>query len=257
MALYDVRGKEWRSPCSLPYLGNIGAAACLLVLSFPWSLGPSWGLDACPWCCTLLQSRWLSLFEAPVSCCSVPIPPSGRHLRGWWGWHHGLPGPPQRSPCHHGFLWLLGTAQEWHPSVAGKHLGSSWLQMASVRIEAFPCESWTLSRVMLHEWDVSVRMPSRHLLWCRWLLRPVREWSPQQSSAYGALWWWLCSSCLDPDIPLLLCLASSEMSLKRPKVLAQPAPWWFPLLSDNPVLCRWPPLIRLAPSSWHVLLASL
>ena len=77
------------------------------------------------------------------------------------------------------------------------------------------------------------------------------------SWAYGALWWWPCSSCLDPDIPLLLHLVSSGMSLKRPMALAQLAPWWFHLLSSNPVPCLLPPLTRLAPSFWHVLLAWL
>ena len=77
------------------------------------------------------------------------------------------------------------------------------------------------------------------------------------SWAYGALWWWPCSSCLDPDIPLLLHLVSSERWLKRPTVLVLLAPWWFLLLSDSPAPCQLPPLTRLVPSFWHVLLAWL
>ena len=39
--------------------------------------------------------------------------------------------------------------------------------------------------------------------------------------------------------------------------LDQVAPWWFLLLSSNPVPCLLPPLTRLAPSFWHALLAWL
>ena len=68
-----------------------------------------------------------SLFEVPVPCCLVPILPSGKCLRGWWGWHHGLPGPLQRSPCRHESLWLLGTA----PRMASIHSwNTSWLILA-------------------------------------------------------------------------------------------------------------------------------
>ena len=100
-------------------------------------------------------------------------------------------------------------------------------------------------------------MPSKRWPLCTLLLQPVRVLSLPPSWAYGALWWWPCSSCLDPDIPLHPHLASLETSLKRPMVLAQPAPWWFPLLSSNPVNCLLPPWTWLAPSSWHVLLAWL
>ena len=57
--------------------------------------------------------------------------------------------------------------------------------------------------------------------------------------------------------PYFSVLVSSGMSLKRPMVLALLAPWWFPLLSGSPVPCLLPPLTRLAPSFWHVLLAWL
>ena len=100
-------------------------------------------------------------------------------------------------------------------------------------------------------------MPSKHRPLCIRSLWPVHVLSLPPSWAYGALWWWPCSSCLDPDIPLLLCLVSSGMSLKRPMVLVQLAPWWFPLLSGSPVPCLLPPLTRLVPSFWHVLLAWL
>ena len=100
-------------------------------------------------------------------------------------------------------------------------------------------------------------MPLKHRPLCTLLLQPVRELSLPQSSAYGALWWWPCLSCLDPDIPLPPRSASSETSLKRPRVLAQPALWWFPLLSSSPVPCLLLPWTRLAPSSWHASLAWL
>ena len=35
----------------------------------------------------------------------------------------------------------LGTVREWHPSIAETRLGSFWLEKASVRIKAIPCES--------------------------------------------------------------------------------------------------------------------
>ena len=100
-------------------------------------------------------------------------------------------------------------------------------------------------------------MPSKHRPLCTLLLRPVRVLSPPPSRAYGALWWWPCSSCLDPDIPLLLRLVSSGMSLNRTMVLVLLAPWWFPLLSSSPVPCLLLPLTQLVPSFWHALLAWL
>ena len=189
-------------------LVHVGAVISVI----PWTF---LGSGCMPLCAVLWPQRmWLSLFEVPASCCLVPIPLSGRRLRGWWGLHHGLLGPCQRSPCHHEFLWLLGTVREWHPSDSWN---TSWLILApkGIHKKSKPSPMWVeccqernfMRKMYLEECLQSIGL----CVHCG-----------------SALCWWPCSSVLGSRHTL----TSPFMGFMRK--LSDDGPWcWIKLLRDD------------------------